>query len=319
MQFCKWIYFNSISDSAFCNSFPTFTQTNYTKAQIVSSSQSMLNIEELEANRQTVSAHKYGFFLCKAGEARILLGSNIYSISCNHLCIYTPNTFFQILEKSNDLKGILKENDVDAYYPAIGSIDIRKRLQIRDLPCVKISKEQADEIVRLADMTEEKQAQPTENITTAIRNEFLRYIEYALCLKVLEVYFANTPIVAVPHDKRDTTLNRFLISVHENCQRHRSVQYYAGEQHLSPYYFSSIIKSRSGKSALQWIENVTMSFARQYLTCTDMSIKEIAGRMNFPDQSSFARYFKRHAGCTPAEFRKKKIQDKSTTNTKRER
>ncbi|MCI6519355.1 MAG: helix-turn-helix transcriptional regulator [Prevotellaceae bacterium] len=78
---------------------------------------------------------------------------------------------------------------------------------------------------------------------------------------------------------------------------------------LSPYYFSSIIREKSGKSALQWIGNITMIFSRQYLKCSDMSIKEIADCLNFPDQSYFTRYFKHHEGCSPMEFRNRRLQD----------
>lgn len=141
------------------------------------------------------------------------------------------------------------------------------------------------------------------------RMDCKRYLRYALCLKVLEAYFGNKPVEAMPQNKEDAILNRFLVSVYENCHRQRTVQYYADEQHLSPYYFSSIIRERSGRSALQWIGNVTMTFSRQYLECSEMSIKEIADRLNFPDQSSFGRYFKQHEGCSPSEFRERRLQD----------
>lgn len=127
---------------------------------------------------------------------------------------------------------------------------------------------------------------------------------------MLEAYFSNTPAEVLPQQKGDAILNTFLVSVYEHCHRHRTVQYYADEQHLSPYYFSSIIRERSGKSALQWIANVTMIFARQYLSCTAMSIKEIADCLHFPDLSAFGRYFKRHEGCAPSEFRERKLLDK---------
>lgn len=277
-----------------------------------------LEIDELNANHYMVSVHKYGFFLCREGTARILLGSNTYRISRNYLCIYAPNTFFQILEKSPDLKGILEEDDVKTYYPVLGSIDIRKRLQVRNSPCVEISEAQADEMIRLYNMIREngQSATAKENLpdrrkefAETVRADCMRYLRYALCLKVLEAYFGNTPVEAMPQNKEDAILNRFLVSVYENCHRQRTVQYYADEQHLSPYYFSSIIRERSGQSALQWIGNVTMTFSRQYLECSKMSIKEIADRLNFPDQSSFGRYFKHHEGCSPSEFREKRLLD----------
>lgn len=277
-----------------------------------------LKIDELYANHYMVSVHKYGFFLCREGTARILLGSNKYQISRNYLCIYPPNTFFQILEKSPDLNGILEEDDVKTYHSVLNPIDIRKRLQVRKAPCVKISEMQADEMIRLYNMVQENgQSTPEKDnlvdkqmeLSKTTRADCMRYLRYALCLKVLEVYFSNTPVEAIPQTKEDTILNRFLVSVYENCHRQRTVQYYADEQHLSPYYFSSIIRERSGQSALQWIGNVTMTFSRHYLEYSEMSIKEIADRLNFPDQSTFGRYFKHHEGCSPSDFRERRLHD----------
>ena len=278
-----------------------------------------LKIDELNANHYMVSVHKYGFFLCREGTARILLGSNTYQISRNYLCIYPPNTFFQILEKSRDLEGILEEDYVETYHPVLSPIDIRKRLQVRNSPCVKISEIQADEVIRLYDLvrengqsTTEKEKLPNKHqeFTITTRADCMRYLRYALCLKVLEVYFSNTPVEAMPKTKEDAILNRFLVSVYEHCHKQRLVQYYADEQHLSPYYFSTIIKERSGQSALQWITHVTMTFSRQYLECSEMSIKEIADCLNFPDQSTFGRYFKHNEGCSPSDFRERRLQDK---------
>ena len=274
-----------------------------------------LNIDELNANHYMVSVHKYGFFLCQKGTSRIILGANTYRISRNSLCVYAPNTFFQILERSADLEGILEEDDVEAYYPVLSTIDIRRRLQMRNSPCVKITDRQAYEIVRLYEMIEEggQSANAGYMLPDVNRNFFekvragnRRHLRYALCLKLVEIYFSNTPVEAMPQNKEDVILNRFLISVYENCHRQRGVQYYADEQHLSPYYFSSIIRKRSGKSALLWINNVTMTFSRQYLKCSEMSIKEIANRLHFPDQSTFGRYFKHHEGCSPSEFRERR-------------
>lgn len=198
-----------------CFLFAYFAAKDYAIDKIMLHYEKALDIDELMANHTTVSVHKYGFFLCRTGRAKVLLGSETYEISRNHLCIYTPNTFLHIIERSAELDGILEEDDVDAYYPVVSMIDIRRR---------------------------------------------------------------------------------------------RTVQYYADEQHLSPYYFSSIIKERSGRSALQWIAGVTMTFIRQYLKCTDISIKEIADSMDFPDQSTFSRYFKRHEGCTPSEYRARLLE-----------
>lgn len=266
-----------------------------------------LDIDELNANHYMVSVHKYGFFLCKRGTARILLGNKTYLISDKHLCIYTPNTFFQILEKSDDLDGIMQQDSVDAYYPAVSSINIKKRLLMRENPVVKISQDDVLNITALSNSVNEALELPEDKrnneLLGSIHDKYLVYLRYALCLRVCEAYFSSNPVSAVPQNREDTVFNSFLVSVYEHCHQERTVQYYAGEQHLSPYYFSTIIRAKSGKSALQWIENITMTFARQYLHDSAMSIKEIAERLSFPDQSTFGRYFKHREGCSPSEYR----------------
>lgn len=264
-------------------------------------------IHDLYANYRKVSVHKYGFFLCLTGRGKILLGSRVYEIGPNTLCIYVPNSFFQILEKSEDLTGILEEDDVNAYYPVVSTVDIRKRLRIRTDSCVVLSYEEADEIARLVGfITERKFASPKasyDEMLGSVHENYIKHLRYALCLKVMEAYFSNSPLKALPECKEDAILSRFLISLHDNVHKERTVQYYAGEQNLSPYYFSTIIKGRSGMGALQWIENVTMTLAKEYLECTDLSIKEISDEMNFPDQSTFGRYFKHRDGRSPSEYR----------------
>ena len=261
-----------------------------------SSENRILTIDELQANHQTVSVHKYGFFLCLSGTAHILLGKNVYQLSKGSLCIYTPNTLFQILEKSADLQGILAEYGVDTFFPIVSSIDIKKRLQIRHEPCVEISQAQSDRIVQLIDI-----------MNSEANEHCAQYLRNAICVKILEVYFSNKPMPAMEQDREDKIVNRFLVSLYENYHQQRTVQFYADLQHLSPYYFSTIIKEKSGKSAMQWIESVTMTFARQYLENSDMSLKQIAEQLHFPDQSTFGRYFKQREGCSPSEYRNKRF------------
>ena len=65
------------------------------------------------------------------------------------------------------------------------------------------------------------------------------------------------------------------------------------------------LKKNSGRTALSWIDEYTMSDAVYYLQSTSLSIKEVSNKMGFPNPSFFGRYFRLHKGVSPLAFRKR--------------
>lgn len=110
---------------------------------------------------------------------------------------------------------------------------------------------------------------------------------------------------SVQHPTRaDEVCSQFLRLLETFHLRERGVGFYAGKLALSPKYFSKLVRQASGRGASDWIDSFVIRAARHLLRDTDLSIKEIVFRLNFPDQPSFTKYFKTHAGVTPAQFRK---------------
>ena len=95
----------------------------------------------------------------------------------------------------------------------------------------------------------------------------------------------------------------FMKLVTENYSEHRQVTFYADKLCLSPKYLSKSIKDVSGKSAPEWIDANVMLEAKHLLKYSDMTIKEIVYRLNFPSQTAFYKYFKAHTGMTPTDYR----------------
>ena len=79
--------------------------------------------------------------------------------------------------------------------------------------------------------------------------------------------------------------------------------FYADLLCVTPSYLSVVVKEKTGKTALQWINDIVMSDARQLLLYSDQSIKEIVATLGFPNQSFFGKYFKQHTGKSPKRFR----------------
>ncbi|MCM1504490.1 MAG: helix-turn-helix domain-containing protein [Muribaculum sp.] len=73
--------------------------------------------------------------------------------------------------------------------------------------------------------------------------------------------------------------------------------------HLSPKYFSDLIKKETGKSALDFIHAMVTTIAKEMAYDESLSLSEIAYRLGFKYPQHFSRFFKRNTGMTPNQYR----------------
>ena len=71
----------------------------------------------------------------------------------------------------------------------------------------------------------------------------------------------------------------------------------------TPDYLSKIIRECDEQSALKWITNAVVTEAKLLLRRPDMNVSQVAIELNFPDQSTFGKFFKRNTGMAPARYR----------------
>lgn len=103
--------------------------------------------------------------------------------------------------------------------------------------------------------------------------------------------------------------DRFKNLVEGHCDKQHSVSWYANAMFISPDYLSKIIREYDGTSARAWINARIIEKARFLMQQSDLTLKDISDRLNFPDQSSFGRFFKSNTGESPKEFRKTLTDD----------
>lgn len=97
---------------------------------------------------------------------------------------------------------------------------------------------------------------------------------------------------------------KFLQYVNNYYIEKRTVEEYAQLLFVTPNHLSQSVKEVSGKNALSFINERIMSEARSLIHFTQFDIAEIAYQLNFSDPANFGKFFKKHSGHTPLEFRK---------------
>ena len=119
--------------------------------------------------------------------------------------------------------------------------------------------------------------------------------------------FATKQVRTFANTTRQMELfHRFAALVHEFCAQEREVAFYADRLCISTRYLSTIVRCVAHTSAKEFIDRAVMLEIRMLLRSTDLSVQEIAYRLKFPDQSYLGRFFKKHAGESPTEYRNAK-------------
>ena len=63
------------------------------------------------------------------------------------------------------------------------------------------------------------------------------------------------------------------------------------------------LKTATGESPRRFIERVRFETAKTLLVTSSNSVKQLAARVGYSDQTSFRRAFQRHSGMTPGAYR----------------
>lgn len=103
--------------------------------------------------------------------------------------------------------------------------------------------------------------------------------------------------------KAEQISKNFTQLVMQNYAMQRSVAWYAKRLGITQAHLSSIIKQTTGKTCIEIITYMVIMDAKAQLKSTDLSIHDIAYALNFTNMSFFGKYFKRHVGMSPQEYR----------------
>ena len=254
--------------------------------------------------------NKCGIFYCQRGSVEVSLEGCHYHIKPGDVYIYMASTLVHLLHKSEDAEGIMVE--VDFYYilPIVNKvINVESQLFMRKNPCVSLSDEQCAHfeylLNNLWDRINAEDCQKENVQYQHLKLELIKSMGQTICYEILNMYFTNQPLQPLQQGKKDVVFQNFMLSLFRFYRKERDVCFYARMQHITPRYFSAIIKEKTGDSALQWIVRMVITEAKQLLEESDLSIKEIADQLNFPTQSFFGKYFKQYVGVSPKEYRNK--------------
>jgi len=105
--------------------------------------------------------------------------------------------------------------------------------------------------------------------------------------------------------RKHEIVHGFFTLIFEHYKDAKDVSFYADKLYVSPKYLSALVKRETERSAKDCIDNYVILESRVLLN-SSFTIQEISQQLNFPNQSFFGKYFKKHTGMSPSMYRKHK-------------
>ena len=75
---------------------------------------------------------------------------------------------------------------------------------------------------------------------------------------------------------------------------------------ISAYYLSRIFKESTGENFIDYLTNLRIERAKELISTTQYSMKEICNMCGYSDPNYFSKSFKKNVGVTPTEYREGK-------------
>lgn len=261
------------------------------------------DIAELPFDSLPKYVHESVGGICLRGTALMDVFSNKRRISSNDLIVLFPYQFVSIKEVSDDFSIVFFK------IPYSMSMDITSGMcrmtpnfmfYMRKNYTYKLTDDEAERFLHFCNALNIR-------IEKSHKEFFAKSLIHILRVFFWDIYvhFKSNPNAAnsIKYSYKEELVFKFLCLVIEHYNINRNVAFYANKLCVSPKYLTMVIKEISGKSAKEYIIEYTILEIKALLQNSAIDIKEIVSRTQFPNQSLLSRFFRKHTGMSPSQYR----------------
>ena len=117
------------------------------------------------------------------------------------------------------------------------------------------------------------------------------------------IYISQTEHEQKVSNRSQEIFDSFIQLVNRHAVQEHHISFYADRLCLSERYLGTVVHQVSGVTAKEWIDRALITEIKVRLRHSNLSLKQIADIMHFPNTSFFSQYFKRLTKMTPGEYR----------------
>ncbi|WP_405207050.1 helix-turn-helix domain-containing protein [Aquimarina sp. LLG6339-5] len=139
-----------------------------------------------------------------------------------------------------------------------------------------------------------------------IQGEMLQTLLKRFLIKSRRLIKEDLPESEIPNNQLDI-IRKFNILIEQHFREKHQVAEYAELLFKSPKTLSNLFNKYSDKSPLATINERIVLEAKRLLLYSDKTSEEIAYELGYKEAGHFSKFFKKHAGMNPTEFKSRKL------------
>ena len=160
-------------------------------------------------------------------------------------------------------------------------------------------------------LSDENEIAQIQKVIHLLKYEFYsEKVSYIMLKTLLKVLLLN--LIRFQNDrflKQDLSQKRvfkFLELMETQFIVQTDANFYADEIGITTKRLNQILKEKLNLTAKQIIQQRQITEAKRRLVKSEITIKELAYNLSFDSMSSFSRFFKKHTGVSPSDFKEGK-------------
>lgn len=241
-------------------------------------------------------------FLCTSGQIDLEIDLNMYTLHEGDAAMILTGSFLRVIriKDSARIAFIAINSDFLKYVGNVKTV-IEHVNKVKRMPVSHMEPDMMEESLMIYNEIKKKLSNPDYRFKEEVAKS---YIQIMLCNFFDRFVLKNeTTEEQAPKSRKEELFKNFIKLVKDNYLNHRSITFYADKLCVSPKYLSSVVHKVSEKYATEWINQYVILEAKSMLRMEDTNIKDVSNHLNFANQSFFAKFFKKHTGYTPKEYK----------------
>ena len=235
------------------------------------------------------------------GSIRVQInGVQEYDIHSQGILYHLPENVLQVIKISDDFqaKCIVMSKDFVARLGVINGTKLN--IQLLRNPFLSLPHEALESLLQCYQMLKNLL---TYSLCNPYLSQILQHILQAYML-TFSYYLHETITRKAPETNEEIIVYRFIDLLKDYGAKEHHVTFYANRLCITPKYFSRCVKAVTGIPAKLYIDKYLISYAQSILISSDIPLTELSYELGFSDPSNFNKFFRKHTGQSPNEFKK---------------